>query len=240
MTRPTILTVLGILTIIFGSLGVMANCCGVVSLGFMGAMHGFMATAQQRLDAQQESRRQQYLDDLEAAADDDERAQVEKDYQTWKEKNPKLDMAAMNAWASDPRFVGQVIVDAALSFIANVLLIVTGAGVLKMRPGARLLGTGTAAAKIVINAAAGLYSLLVIVPLQEESMRPMMEQLQKIQQNQPGPNLGPSMDLQQTMGRIGAAVGIVTSCIFPVILLVMLNLPAVRKGLTASSPQTGT
>jgi hypothetical protein len=236
MTRPTILTVLGILTIVFGSLGVMANCCGYANLGFTGVMHEFLAPLQKQIDAQQQARHQQYLDDLEAATTDDERAQIEKNYQTWKDTNPPIDVAAMYAWTRDPRFIGQILVDSTLSLITNVLLIVAGTGLLKMRPGARTLGMATAIAKLVINAAVGVYSLLVTLPMQEESMRPMMDRLEKIQQNQPVP----SMQFQQTMGRVGAVIGIATSCLFPIVLLVMLNLSGVRKALIASSPQTGT
>jgi hypothetical protein len=128
---------------------------------------------------------------------------------------------------SIPGYVPFLIVSMALGLLANVLLIVTGFGLLKLRNWARMLCLGYAV-YVLLSVAVGLtYQYAVVQPAMDKWSADFNQRMQKQQGKAGGPP--PQNPGGQIGGLIGGIAGSIFQIAYAVGLLVVLNLRDVRR-----------
>ncbi len=181
--RPTIITVIGILCIVFGGLGVVTMVCcgipGVIATQFMGQVQLPSAPGQPPIE------------------------------------NP---MKEMN---NNPGIMAFQLASITMSTLAWSILLISGIGLLKMKKWGRLTAIIYAFISIIWGSIAWV--------VQQQLIRPRMEEWAKKVQAQVGQS-NPFLN-NPTFNNIAAAFGLVVAFAIPIVVLVLMCLPAVKNGL---------
>jgi hypothetical protein len=237
---------IGILNIVFGSLLLLCAVCSALNLAIQPALGPMFAAQQQQFQQVQQADRQQKLDQLEkeeqAAKNKEEKAAVQARHKALKDQ-PLVKMPDMTKFTQDPTFQAYGIADAVTGLILNILLVVSGIGLLSLKEWARRLGLWVAALKIVFLFVLYGIFIVVVVPRVTEAFtsvfREMMDEMAKTAP--PGQPVPGKADLEQ-MGTIlglvytgGAIVMIIFGVIYPVVMLVLLSRPRVKAACAAAA-----
>jgi hypothetical protein len=233
---------IGTLNLVFAGLLLMCGACTGISFLLQVAMapmtEGYQNAMQEAMSAQAEQEREQKIDSLkeqvEAATSDDDRARIEAEIDELQQQEPveipKFDMMAAYR---DPQIIGFMWTDLITALVLNILLFVSGLGLLAAKAWARKLAIWTAALKIVRLVTLYGYSIAVVVPIYAQKMSQMMEQMTASMPKRPGAPAMPPMG--QTLGTFygvamsaGAVLMILVGVIYPIVVLWVLTRPKVK------------
>ena len=118
--------------------------------------------------------------------------------------------------------------------VTNLVLAVGGIGLLLMAGWGRVVSLVAAVLKIVNIVVISLINLLVFMPRQYEAVEKMMESMPT---GPGGPPATIMMTFVEAWGTVWAIISIILVCIYPIVLLVLLNLKDVRRLLGGQWPE---
>jgi hypothetical protein len=243
--------VIGILNIVFGSaLALGGLCCGVYLLTLsslspvIGAQQNLM---QQQFQASQVAERTAALDQLkqalEAAEADDEKQRIQAEIDAL-EATPMAVMPAMPDMTkmygmNNPRVIGFSSVDMLSSILLNVVLIVSGVGLVALREWGRKLAIIVAGLKIARLLVLQTISIIFIVPAMAKQMAEAMEQMmsQMPSGSGGGPPPGFSSNFAMVYGTsmtVTAVCMVIFGSIYPCIVLWVLTRPQAKAACTSN------
>ena len=183
--RPTIISVIGILNIVFGSLGLATVICCVGPGLIMGQFAAQMPMPKAQGQPQME--------------------------------NP---LAAMNAI---PGYIATQCAQIGMGSLTGGLLLVSGIGFMKMKPWARTTA-------MIYSIIAMLWGVAAWI-IQQKFVNPGVLEMTKKIQAQAGPNAPPNPMFSESYMNVVATLGLMVSFAYPVTLLILILLPAVKYGL---------
>jgi hypothetical protein len=126
---------------------------------------------------------------------------------------------------SIPGYIPFMIVSLILGAIMGVVLIVAGVGLLQMRNWGRITSIVYAIAMIIISLFNLGYNLAVVSPAMAKFQEEMLAKAAKAGPGAPpAPNPG-----GQIGGAIGGVFGLIFSIAYSVVILIVLNLPGIRR-----------
>lgn len=241
--RPTLVLVLAIFSFILGGTALICNCFSGASL-FAGDMNQQQWRIQQgQYDAQRQEREDEFEQRIEEAETDEEQQEIEDEREQWHETNPHIDLTTLKDPTRDPLVIAHTGADVGIGLITNILLIIAGVGLLKVAGWGRKLALGIAGVKLFANVLLTIVDVAVIVPIQTEPVKLVLEQAEQINANK-GKG-APPLPISSFGDMINAAamgftifLGIF-SCIFPALLLILLNLRGTRKAFLKLPPHSG-
>ena len=230
---------IGILNIVFGSLLLLCVICLALSLAMQFAMGPMFAAQQQQAQQMFAAERQRQLAELQAleqgAANEKEKAGFEAKKKAL-QAQPIPKMPDMAKFTQDASFQVYGITDVVSGLILNILMVVSGAGLVSLKEWGRRLGLWVAAIKIVRLIALNVFFILVVVPNMTEAFvsmfQDMVEEMARV-----APAGGPVPGAAE-IKQMAAVMGIMYSCIavgmiilgviYPVIVLILLSRPHVK------------
>lgn len=175
---------IGVLNIIFGILMIAAGAGLLSQAGSQEAAAPMLAIMQhQQQQAAQRDRDAMLAEmdaQIEAAETEEEKAELRLQKEMVQERSPQamvLDMAQMSQASSDPRMIWYGFIDGLSGIILNVMLMVSGVGLLRFWPSARALAVWTLALKLVRLVLVYGYAAVVVAPLMAEAQGKVAEQM---------------------------------------------------------------
>ncbi len=226
---------------ILGGIGVVLSLfclCGnlltVAQMVSMGSMGSAMKSLQENVDRQKAVNIAQLEKKLEQAQDEQEREQIQDELDRLKDAPDamKVYFDMMNG----PRIKIVSGTSAALGLLGNLLLMAGGIGLLLVAPWGRMLSLVAAVVKIATTIISQLLYAFFILPMINDSMRVMMDEMA----GSMGPGGPPPQmfgDLVQAFGAVQAVATLILVSIFPVVLLVLLNRKDVKRLLRGEWPE---
>jgi hypothetical protein len=240
--RPKTATpkVIGILNIVFGSLLMLCGICFGLSLAMQFTMAPMFAMQQQEFQQLQQADRAQKLKDLEnreqAAQDEKEKAAIQAQQQALKAQ-PLLKLPDMAKFTEAAGLQTYTIVDVVTGLILNILMVVSGIGLVSYKAWGRRLGLWVAACKIVRLVIVYGFFILVVVPNLSKALTEMFQEM-FAQMAQAAPPGGPRIPGQAELAQMGTVFGtmysgmaigmIVLGVVYPVLVLIFLSRPHVK------------
>ncbi len=242
---------LGIFSVVFATGLLLGGICMGGYVAIMPLVSGLMQSTQSRVSAQLEASRKAELNALaereKKAKTDDEKIDLAAERKVI-ETRPLAPMNGMmdvnRVQMGDPSFLRYSWADVVSGIVLNVLLLISGIGLLSWRPWARRLAVWTAALKIV--RLVGLYGffIIVIVPPYCQKLGKAVDAMMQTT----GLKSSPFMNAQAlikvyTVMYSAMGLGVMLlGVIFPAILLWFLTRPAVKSacsGLLKLPPEPG-
>ncbi len=237
--KTSIPKTIGALNIVFGSLLMLCAICSGLGLAMQSAMGPMMAAQQQQFQQMQEADRAQRLQELQnleqAAQDEKEKAAIEAQQKALKAQ-PMPKMPDMAKFMQAAGFPGYIIADVVTGLLLNILLIVSGIGLLSFKEWGRRLGLWVAAAKIIRLVALYGYFILVVVPNLSQAFMSMFKEMfdEMAKAAPPGQRVPGAAEMEQMGTAMGIfytafAVGmVILGVIYPIIVLSLLSRPRVK------------
>jgi hypothetical protein len=227
---------LGVLNILFALVLMACGTCYGMQIALQPLMAPLTAAQQQQVQAAVDAERAAALQKLDqqekAAKSDEEKAQLQaRRKAVAAQPVPKIpDFTKI--WTGDQRLIAYFVSDITSGLLLNILLFISGIGLLSLRGWARLLALWVAGAKILRLLALTAFFMLAILPGLANRMKGIFEEMF---QNQPAGSGAPSREQLETMV---AAMSIVSTVwilalavfgvIYPAILLWQLNRERVK------------
>lgn len=147
------------------------------------------------------------------------------------------DMGEIFKIYNNPHFTGFGLADAVSGMVLNLLLLISGAGLLMLRPWGRTLAVWTAWLKIARLVALYLFAVFVTVPVISKLVGNMAEKMIAEQAAGRGaPPVGTLTMVYAVMGTVLAVGMILIGVIYPAISLWLLNKPASKAACRAAPP----
>ena len=238
--KTTIPKTIGTLNIVFGSLLMLGAICSGLGLAMQSAMGPMMAAQQQQFQQMQEADRAQKLQELhdreKAAADENEKAAIQAQQKALKAM-PVSKVPDMAKFAQDADLqTGYIIADVVTGLLLNILLIVSGIGLLSFKEWGRRLGLWVAAAKIIRLVALYGYFIVVVVPNVTKALTTMFKDMfeEAAKAAPPGQRVPGAAEMEQMGTGMGIfytafAVGMmILGVIYPIIVLILLSRSRVK------------
>ncbi len=237
--KTSIPKTIGTLNIVFRALLMLCGICFGLSMAMQSAMGPVMAAQQQQFQQMQEAERAQKLQalqDLEKAAkDENDKAAIQAQQQALKAL-PMPKMPDMAKFMQEAGFPGYVIADVATGLLLNILLIVSGIGLLSFKEWGRRLGLWVAAAKIIRLVALYGYFIVVVVPDLTKALTSMFKEMvdEMAKAAPPGQPVPKAADMAQMGTAMGIfytafAIGMMTfGVVYPIIVLILLSRQRVK------------
>lgn len=223
--------VLGALNIAFGALLLLCGGYALVMALFVGPMMStVMAGQQEELEQAHQSALDAQVAELRRlqsqAGSAEERAALESQIQTVLNAPapPKINFSASMMPGSTPGMMAYQATDAISGMVLNILMVVSGIGLLRIRSWGRSLALWVAGLKITRLLALLVVNIILVVPVQVQQMQEMFKQV-------PGGGGAPPAEFLPWMGVYMLAAAVVTAivgAIYPVIVLWLLNTKRVR------------
>lgn len=225
---------IGVLNIVFGSLMLLCGICTGLNLMAQSTMGPMMQVQQQQLQQAIEKDRQEQLqrlrDQENAAQDEQEKADL-RAQQKALEMRPVPKMPDFTQWMRDSRILTYFAIDMGSGLFLNVLMIISGIGLLRLAEWGRVLALWVAGLKIVRLIALYSYYALVIVPVIVQQFTSMFrEMFEEIARNAPP---GQRIPQQAELNDMGTAMGammtgmavvmILFGVIYPIVVLAILS-----------------
>lgn len=220
----TTLRVFGILNILFSML---AGCLAAYLLGmalFLPIMAKSLGEVRQ---AAQESMAAQ-IEDLEeqeaAATTDEEKAEIRAEIEDL-EVDVEIEHFSPFEAMTDPKVLYYGIVDGSTGLFLNLLMFISGVGLLLSKEWARKLAIWTAGLKIGRLLILQAINMVVIIPIQMKGTQAMYEQMGAMGQ---GPGMTEMAEMQGAMYTALAVVMLLVGCTYPALSLWFLSRPGVK------------
>ncbi|HEY2840811.1 MAG TPA: hypothetical protein VGJ26_16760 [Pirellulales bacterium] len=234
---------IGTLNLIFASVLLLVGaCCGVSVMGQVAMApinDNFQKSMQEGINAQAKIERQKKIDELQAQ---EEAAATEADKEDLAAKRKLLEqqplrqapVVEMMAPYRSPKLIGYMVADLSTSLALNLLLFISGIGLLGAKSWGRRMGIWVAALKIIRLVLVYGFALFFVVPELSQKMGEMMEKMTaQVAQQQPGQPQMPQVG--QTVGTVygvmmssGAVLMIIFGPIYPIVMLRVLTRPKVK------------
>jgi hypothetical protein len=226
----------GVLNIVFALVLMACGACYGMQLAVQPLMAPFTAAQQQQVQAAMNAERAAALRKLDeqekAAKSDEEKAQIQAKRKVVAAQPVPQIPDISKFWTGNTRLTGYFVADIITGLVLNVLLFISGIGLLSIREWARVLAVWVAGAKIVRLVALYGYFLIAVVPVLANTMKGFFEEMFK---NQPQGAGAPSpQQLEQMVSVMGivwtvSAIAVAgLGMIYPAILLWQLNRRAVK------------
>jgi hypothetical protein len=247
--NPQIPRSFGIMNIVFGSL-MLLTAVGFVVYFVLSPTFGKQIQAE--VKKQQEDRKSEretklaQLKSREAAAKTDEEKQAVEDERAILEKEVEPDLSEMNelmGWNifSDVRLAVFYGTELTASILLNVLMIISGAGLLALKDWARRLALWVSGLKILRWVAMAVVTLVLIVPITVEKSQKVFTQLEAQTKAQSGgkavvfgvSQMGRAMAVASAVFMVFQAV---VASIYPALALWFLTRPAARAACLKEAP----
>ncbi len=245
--RTSIPKTIGILNIVFGALLMLCSVCVGLNLAVQSSMGPALAGQQQQFQQMMEAERQKQLQDLknreQAAKDEKEKADIQAQEKTLRAQ-PLPKMPDMSKLAETEGLRTYGIADVVSGLILNVLMIVSGIGLVAYKEWGRKLGLWVALLKIVRLIAVYGFFLLVVVPGLTRAFSSMFQEMadqmaKAAPPGQPAPKAAELAQVGTTVGIVYAAFAvamIVLGAIYPIIVLILLSRARVRAACAPAAP----
>lgn len=240
--RPPALMVAAI-----GSIAMGVICCGWGGISLVGTA---LSDTQVKMFAQMEAqekervatRRQDLVAQRDAATDPQARATLDQEIAALDaQKMP--DMSAMMAKLQSPAVRSCYIFEGASAFVFNVMMLISGCGLLALKSWARILGILGAAGRLLTSVVYLILTFTVVMPAMSDFYNQMMAEMAK-SSGPGGPPAMPQMGtFMTTIGSASAVVMFLMVCAWPAALLCLLLSRKVREALspaTAPAPSAST
>jgi hypothetical protein len=238
-TRTGIPKTIGILNIVFGSLLLLCVICFALSLAMQFAMGPLFAGQQQQFQQVLEAERQQKLQELQnleqAAQNEMEKAAIQAREKALKAQ-PIPKMPDMTKFTQDVSLQVYGIADVATGLILNILMVVSGIGLVSFKEWGRRLGLWVAIVKIIRLVALNVFFIVVVVPNMTRAFVSMFQEMFEEMAKAAPP--GQRVPGAAEMGQMGTGMGImytafavgmiILGVIYPVIVLILLSRPHVK------------
>lgn len=219
---PVLLVTVGVLNILAGLVCCPLNGFSVVSPMVFGGVQEML----EGVEDQQLQARQGQLDileeDIAATETEDERLLLQKERELVLSQPPVFRASKMYSAYTEPRTAGWFIVDGVTGLLGNILLLISGIGLLQRKSWGRMLAMGVSAYKLLLGVGSSIWYGFVVMPSMFENMSNLSGGLP----GAPPPNLGPSIQL---IGGFTSLLMFLYCAIYPVAVLVILNLESIRK-----------
>ena len=248
--NPNLIKTFGWLNIIFGGLLMVCMPCGSLYMVMIPDMLKWSQGLQEQAMRAQEVRREAALTELRkelgTAEDEQKKAEIRsRIIEVEGESAPVavtgVDPGMIEAFAS-PVVRGHFLIDAATGVLVNLALLISGIGLVKLKPWAFALARGTAIVKILRIVLLAASSLFLVSPAMYEGLgraddarKAKVEAEAKARPpGEPAPPAAPSMSdairSMRSFSYVSSVVWIVFACAYPILLLVFVKQPA--KALT--------
>jgi hypothetical protein len=228
---------IGVLNIIFGILMILAGAGLLSQAGSQEAAAPMLAIMQQQQQQAAERNREAMLAEMdaqiEAAETEEEKSELRLQKEMVLERSPQaaaLDIAQMSQVNSDPRMKWYGFIDGATGVLLNVMLVVSGIGLLRFWPSGRALAVWTLALKLVRLVLVYGYAGIVIAPLMGEAQGKAVEQMMSAQgtAGPGGPPPGMFAMIYGVMYTVMAIAMVLFGSIYPAIALWILSRQPVK------------
>lgn len=222
-TRPTSVTVVAILSIVFG---VLCSCSALTTLATPMIMEVYaraMSATLERVRAAQAQELEELRVQRDAAEDPAELAQLEQRMRLLQAQElPDFDklMAAL----SGPAMKSLSYFQGCAGFVIQILFIVAGIGMLRASRWSRGLCIGAASALIAVSIVATGLNYFVVMPQMMEAIDQFMDQAAAL-------GGGPRVEMPGLMmasSGVGALFGLVVTCVWPTAAIVLLTRPSAK------------
>jgi len=163
---------------------------------------------------------------LQAATTEEEKEEIStqiEDLELEDEINVPNPFLAMN----NPTMNLYGIIDGSTGLLFNLIMFVTGVGLLLRKEWARKLAIWTAALKIVRLLILQSINMVYIIPIQAKSMQEMFKQMDVGGQGQ-GPDMSQMASMQGGMMMAWAVVMLIAGCVYPALSIWFLSRPGVQ------------
>jgi hypothetical protein len=228
---------MGTISIVFGTLLLLCGLCSGAYVGFFTALGpSINAQMQQEMDKQREERIANYAEQEKTAVDEEARQEIAKQRAELEAQPNKAPNLSKIYGMGDSRVATYMGVDIISALVLNVLLLVSGIGLLGLKSWARKLGVFVAVVKIVRLVAIYSFFVFAIVPLMVGQMMEALDEIAKQDPNaqQMPPQVATGMGTMWTAYAVGM---VVFGVIFPALCWYFLTRPGV-KAACELGPQT--
>jgi hypothetical protein len=246
--NPSAAKTIGVLNIVFGACLLLCGLCFGLYMTAAAAMGPMMAVQQQQVQQQMqqaaETQRQEELKELQkrekASKDEKEKAELQARQKALQVPQPVPKLPDMTQFMRDARFQGYWLTDVGTGLLLNLVMLVTGIGLVGLKEWGRVTGLWVAALKILRLIVLYSFYALVIAPVMVQQFKAMMEEMTKAVP--PGGKAPRPEELGQmatVMGAMttGTAIGmIILGAIYPVVVLIVLTRPRVKAACAAPPP----
>ncbi|MBN2292008.1 MAG: hypothetical protein JXM70_06250 [Pirellulales bacterium] len=231
--QTTIPKTLGILNIVFGAVFMLIGA-GTAIQYLMMPMFSEMIQAQQQqmtqqIDSQQKQAVQKLLEEQKASVSEDEKAEIQTKIDQKKNQSRMAppDMAEMMGM-KDRRVIIWGVINGFSGALLNIVMIISGVGLLLLKGWGRLLALWVAGLKILRLAASTAFYCFVCVPIIAQGMMGVMEKVGAQAgpaQQPPALEMGTMFAAMYWVQAIGFAL---VASIYPIVCLVLLTRPRVK------------
>jgi len=233
MTRAgteNLVKVLGILSLCFSVFCICGNLGGVFGTLMTSSFQPVMEQAQSRMRAEIERE----IAELEKQRDEsDDTAEQERLSRRIEELRERPDPGEMMAAMVSPEQMRFGVISVLTGLATNLVLLVGGVGLLLMAGWGRWVSLLAAVLKMVNIIAVSLINLVFYMPRQFEAMQKMMDSMPK---GAGGPPAGLMTTFITGWGTAWVIISMILVCLYPVALLILLNLKDVRRLLSGRWP----
>jgi hypothetical protein len=193
-------------------------------------------------NAKRETRIAELKDQIKVAKTEDEKANLQTEL-LGLQKKPELDPKMFDQAKSlqtDPRILAYTYTEMITGIILNVLMVVSGVGLLMLAEWARRLAVAVGWLKILRWVTIVAATAFVILPITTAKMEPMLRKVQM--QVAAGPGGGASSfavmatQMQAVLTIVTSVASAVIACIYPVFLIWFLTRPKARAACLAAKP----
>jgi len=231
--------VFGILNIIFSLLGACIAGYALAMAIFMPMFNETMKQARQSAQETAATEIKALEEQVAAAATEEEKEELNAELVLERENlevMSELEDATPFGAMADPQVRLYGLFNGSTGLFFNLLMFVSGVGLLYRKEWARKLAIWTAGFKIVRLIAMQAYNMLVIIPIQAKHMQAMFEQMDV---GNAGAGSADMAGMQGMMYTAWAVVSLVVGCIYPVLTLWFLSRPGVKATCQADTDQSG-
>jgi hypothetical protein len=250
LPNPQVPRTFGILNIVFGILLLLFGVYAIVMLVVGPRLQTTIMVQMKERQAAKKAERDTKIADLkkkEEAAKTKEEKESLADEREAIEKGSELDMSGFMSdamgMASDKRLVAYNYVESITGTLLNVLMIISGFGLLRLAEWARKLALGVAWVKILRWIAITVFTLVVIVPITAEMSQKMFQEIEKQTKTKQGAATPFPMTSLAQFTAVATAVYSVFMALFasiyPVLSLWFLSRAATRAACLARPKPSG-
>jgi hypothetical protein len=230
--------VLGILNIVFASGLLLCGLCFASSIAVWPALGSLIQEAQKKEQAKTQAALKALDEEEKAAKDEDAKEEIRDRRSILQAQSKSTVMASSVGMESmgldDPKVLAFYWVDLGTGIALNLLMLVSGIGLVLFKPWGRSLGLGTAGAKILRLVLVYGYFALAIVPTLSLKQGKALVTMIQVQQQAAGRPAGAAPSVEQLVRTytitytVSAVVMIVAGVMYPAISLWLLSRPGAR------------
>lgn len=245
---------IGFWSVVFSGMLLFCGACNLITIAVLPVILTMVQeTVGQAVQAEEKARAEQVAAleaDAAKSASEAEKQAIEAQVTVLKSK-PRMPQTMFNSFVpslmKDRTLMTYQFADYLTGLVLNIVMLISGIGLLGLKEWARKLALWLAGVKILRHFVLAAVSILVVIPATHERTKKMMEQVDaEMKASAPGGgNVGVNapqgmiqviamMDAMKSLAAIGPIVYALFAIIWPVVVLIMLNRPSVRAACLAA------